>query len=49
MPIDVGPGITIGAGITVGGGFVASIELVYNLDAANYSALPVNGSVVAGT
>ena len=49
MPIDVGPGITIGAGITVGGGFVASIELVYNLDAANYSALPVNGSTVAGT
>ena len=49
MPIDVGPGITIGSGITVGGGFVASVELVYNLDAANYSALPVNGSTVAGT
>ena len=49
MPIVIGPGITIGAGLTVGGGFVASVELVYNLDAANYSALPVNGSTVAGT
>ena len=26
-----------------------SAELVYNLDAADYSALPVNGSTVAGT
>jgi hypothetical protein len=49
MPIVIGPGITIGAGLTVGGGFVASVELVYNLDAANYSALPVSGSTVAGT
>jgi hypothetical protein len=49
MGIIVGPGITVEAGITLGGGFVPSVELVYNLDAANYSALPVNGSVVAGT
>jgi hypothetical protein len=31
------------------GGFLPSVELVYNLDAANYSALPVTGSTVAGT
>ena len=49
MPIVVGPGIEIGPGITVGGAFTPSVELVYNLDAANYSALPVNGSTVAGT
>jgi hypothetical protein len=49
MGIVVGPGITVEAGITLGGGFVPSVELVYNLDAANYTALPVNGSVVAGT
>ena len=49
MGIFVGPGITMEAGITLGGGFVPSVELVYNLDAADYTALPVNGSVVAGT
>lgn len=49
MGIDVGPGISIGSGITFAGDFVPSVTLVYNLDAANYSALPVNGSVVAGT
>jgi len=49
MGITIGPGITMEAGITLGGGFVPSVELVYNLDAANYTALPVNGSVVAGT
>ena len=49
MGIIVGPGITVEAGITLGGGFVPSVDLVYNLDAANYTALPVNGSVVAGT
>jgi len=27
----------------------AGVDLVYDLDAANYSALPVNGSVVAGS
>jgi len=49
MAIIVGPGITMEAGITLGGGFVPSVTLVYNLDAADYTALPVNGSVVAGT
>ena len=49
MGIFVGPGITMEAGITLGGGFVPSVTLVYDLDAANYTALPVNGSVVAGT
>jgi hypothetical protein len=49
MGIFVGPGITMEAGITLGGGFVPSVTLVYNLDAADYTALPVNGSTVAGT
>lgn len=49
MAIEIGPGIEVGAGVTLGGGFVPSVTLVYNLDAANYTALPVNGSVVAGT
>jgi hypothetical protein len=49
MGITIGPGITMEAGISLGGGFVPSVTLVYNLDAANYTALPVNGSVVAGT
>ena len=50
MAISVGPGISIGPGITLSNEtFVPSVTLVYNLDAANYSALPVNGSTVAGT
>jgi hypothetical protein len=49
MPINVGPGIEIGPGITLENGFVPSATLVYDLDAANYSAVPVNGSTVAGT
>lgn len=49
MAIVVGPGISVGAGVRIGGGFTPSVSLVYNLDAANYSALPVSGSVVAGT
>ena len=44
MAIVVGPGIEIGAGVTMGGGFVPSATLVYDLDAANYSAVPVNGT-----
>jgi hypothetical protein len=48
MPIVVGPGIEIGGGITMGGGFVPSATLIFDLDAADYSALPVNGSVTAG-
>jgi len=44
MPIVFGPGIVIGPGVTAGGGFVPSVTLVYDLDAANYSAVPVNGT-----
>jgi len=44
MPIVFGPGIVIGPGVTAGGGFVPSSTLVYDLDAANYSAVPVNGT-----
>jgi len=44
MAIVVGPGITIGPGITLERGAVVSVTLVYDLDAANYSAVPVNGT-----
>jgi hypothetical protein len=49
MPIEIGPGIEIGGGITVDQGFTPSVTLVYDLDAANYSAVPTNGSLAAGT
>jgi len=49
MAIVVGPGITLGPGVTLERGAVISATLVYDLDAANYSAVPVNGSTVAGT
>jgi hypothetical protein len=49
MPIEIGGGIDIGGGITIDQGFAPSVTLVYDLDAANYSAVPVNGSTVAGT
>jgi len=49
MGIAVGPGIDIGPGITMGGGTSIAASLVYNLDAADYAALPVSGSTVAGT
>ena len=48
MPIIVESGIEIGPGITLGAGFAPSVTLIYDLDAANYSAVPVNGSVTAG-
>jgi hypothetical protein len=48
MPIAVGPGIEIGGGITLEQGFSTSVSLIYDLDAANYSAVPVNGSVTGG-
>jgi hypothetical protein len=48
MAITIGPGINIGPGISI-----SSISLVpapvLNLDAANYSAIPVNGTTIAGT
>ena len=47
------PGIAIGAGIDIGGGIYFGWTppppaLVLNLDAANYSAMPANGSTIAG-
>jgi hypothetical protein len=44
MAIEIGPGINIEGGITIGGGFTTSVTLIYDLDAANYSAVPVNGT-----
>jgi hypothetical protein len=44
MVISVGAGIDIGPGITLEKGFVPSAPLIYDLDAANYSAVPVNGT-----
>ena len=49
MPIDIGGGISIEGGITIDQGFAPSVTLVYDLDAANYAAVPTNGSTVAGT
>jgi hypothetical protein len=49
MAIAIGGGIEIGPGITITQGFLPSLTLVYDLDAANYAALPANGSTVAGT
>jgi len=48
------PGIAIGGGITVGGGIYVgwtppAPALVLNLDAANYTAVPVDGTAIAGT
>ena len=49
--------IQIGGGITIGGGVIAGPDnriplppvLVLDLDAANYSAVPTNGTTIAGT
>ena len=49
MAIVIGPGIEVGPGVTVEKGAVISASLVYDLDAANFAAMPVNGTVVAGT
>ena len=49
MAIVIGPGVEIGPGITLEQGFATSISLTYDLDAANYSAVPTNGSVADGT
>jgi hypothetical protein len=48
MTLQIGTGIDIGGGISIGAGLFGP-ELVYNLNAANYSALPVDGSVVPGS
>ena len=49
MAIVIGPGIDVGPGITFERGSVISANLVYDLDAANFAAMPTNGTVVAGT
>ena len=49
MAITIGPGIDIGPGITLEQGTTISVTLVYDLDAANYAAVPTTGSTVAGT
>jgi hypothetical protein len=48
MPIEIGPGVSLGGGITIEQGFATSVSLTYDLDAANYSAVPTNASVTAG-
>jgi hypothetical protein len=48
MAINIGPGIEIGPGITFENGQLITASLIYDLDAANYAAVPVNGSVTAG-
>jgi len=47
MPVTIGPGWTIGAGWEIGG--PPEPQLVLDLDAANYSAIPVDGTTIAGT
>lgn len=49
MAIVIGPGIKIGPGVTAERGAVIAANLVYDLDAANYAAMPTNGTVVSGT
>ena len=48
----VAPGIKIGQGIDIGGGIDIGATppsgLVLNLDASNYSAMPVDGTTIAG-
>ena len=50
-PLNIGGGITIGGGISYGPGVRVPLppQLVLNLDAANYTAMPVNGTTIAGT
>ena len=45
--LSIGPGWTIGPGWLLGG--TAPPEPVLTLDAANYSAVPVDGTTIAGT
>ena len=47
MSVTIGPGWTIGPGVLLGG--PPEPELVLNLDAANYIAVPVNGTTILGT
>jgi hypothetical protein len=45
--VSIGPGWSIGAGWQIGG--PPEPVLVLSLDAASYSAVPVNGTTIAGT
>jgi len=47
-PLQIGAGIEVGGGIGIGPAFKLP-SLVLNLDAANYSAMPVDGTTIAGT
>jgi len=45
----VAPGIKIGQGISIGGGIdIGATGLMLDLDAANYNAIPVDGTTIAG-
>ena len=48
VTVSIGPGWSIGAGWSFGYAPVPP-TLVLNLDAANYSAVPVDGTTIAGT
>jgi hypothetical protein len=50
----IGPGITFGNGVIItpeatSSAPVVSAALIFDLDAANFSAVPTNGTVVSGT
>ena len=51
MALQIGGGITFGGGISAGPDNIAPVpaSLVLNLDAANYSAIPANGTTIPGT
>jgi len=48
MAVSIGPGWSIGAGVSLGGP-PPPLQPVLTLDAANYTAIPVNGTTIAGT
>ena len=51
MTVSIGAGVSVGAGWSIGSGVAPppTVSLVLNLDAANYSAIPVDGTTIAGT
>ena len=50
-PLQIGGGIEIGGGISFGPDVRVAVPpvLILNLDAANYTAVPVDGTTIAGT
>jgi hypothetical protein len=48
VTVSIGPGWSIGAGWSIGYAPLPP-QLVLNLDAANYTAMPVDGTTIAGT